>query len=249
MTDLNKVVDLCAPGDPRRPERSPVDSGARANLYIIFNDHSPRLIDFIPCSVLLLRIPETVGAYDPVILKYASPPDYDSFPDDHTGMEQAPGADARVIVYGASFPDLNLISDGDILSDYAVGPDGYALPQGGALGDYGGRVNRRSLCGGLMENLDRLCEGKIRILVPHEGTPEGRTILAHDNSRRLRPPGRGQIFRIGQEADITFLAASRVETPVISISPSPSSLPESSPAISVNLIHQPLIRESYFLRT
>src|SRR5215212_1614691 len=102
VADLDEVVDLGAARDARLADRGAVDGRARPYLDIVFDDDAARLRNLQPASLLVLRVPEAVGADDGVVV-YG-----------HAGADDGALAQSHSRVYDRAFANRHAAVDGHV---------------------------------------------------------------------------------------------------------------------------------------
>src|SRR5438874_2624618 len=104
MTDVDQVVDLRAPADPRAAQSRAIDAGVHAQLNIIFNDHRADLWKLVIAHVAA-HVPEPIGA------------DY------YAGMKNDPATNRHAVFEKYVWMNHAIAADCNVVANLCTGAD------------------------------------------------------------------------------------------------------------------------------
>ena len=104
MADLDEVVDLRSPSDPRLAERGPVDRGVGADLDVVADPDDPDLRNLAVCRAVP-DVAEAVGSDNDPGVQDAPRADDAPLLDDGVRMQEAVVSDLGALAHERSFRD------------------------------------------------------------------------------------------------------------------------------------------------
>ena len=116
-------IDLRATPDAGLTYGSAVDGGIRADFNVIFENHDPRLHDFVIASIVFLRIAEAIGSDFGAILKNDVIADDAELANRDVRISFEVVADASAPAYVNERLNRAVLADMDIIFDHDISAD------------------------------------------------------------------------------------------------------------------------------
>jgi hypothetical protein len=211
MPDDDEVVELCSAADAGFSHGGAVDAGVGLHLDVVFKYSWTGLLHLVPRAVFLLGEAKAVAADDRSVLQDDAVSDTTEFAHHGVGVGEEIIANAGTLVNGDETVQNGIAADMGILSHHAIGTYVRACADLGGFRDECRRVESGRVTRSLVEKLDSVGEGEVRICGTQGREPGKAGVTLNTDAffdEHRRGAGRlekREVASIGEESDVARL--------------------------------------------